>query len=338
MKGWILEKPNTLVEKEISEVESASSSAKVKITKTLLTLSDVLRYSGNEDCENVALGSYGIGIVSETDVNLLDLEQGKHVFIEALRSCEDCNFCKDGDKEKCSSLKVAGADFNGFLMDFKTEEINSLYSLPESVDDFSALFIGYISNAIAIVDKLNIQKGDYVAIVGANNFGNILAQLLMYYQAVPIVCTQDDEDEQMAKDAGVYYVLGKDDNWAKEVSSITGGRLADSVVYISDCNIPAVKAFSLAAYNASVAFTGLTAKSNAISFSQAIKKKLVIYCVNSSYGNTAASINLLANKAINVSYLKIKKAKYLDTDKVLSEMADSFEKEEKFYETIIENN
>ena len=104
MKGWILEKPNTLVETEISEVESASSSAKVKITKTLLTLSDVLRYSGNEDCENVALGSYGIGVVSETDVNLLDLEQGKHVFIEALRSCDDCNFCKDGDKEKCSSL------------------------------------------------------------------------------------------------------------------------------------------------------------------------------------------------------------------------------------------
>ncbi len=338
MKGWILEKPNTLTESEIPEIETANSSAKVKITKTLLTLSDILRYSGEEDCEKVVLGSYGIGVISEADVNLLDLEKGKHVYVEPMRSCEECYFCKQGEREKCSSLKIAGLDYNGFLTDFRTEETNMLYSLPESVDNFSALFIGYIANAISVVDKLNVQKGDHVAIIGANNFGNVLAQLLMYYQAVPIVCTLDDEDYKIAKDTGVYYVLGKDDNWAKEVSSITGARMADSVVYISDCNIPTVRAFNLASYNANVAYTGLSTKSNAISFTQAIKKKLVIHCVNGGYGNTAASINLLANKAINLSFLKIKKAKYSEIKAVIEDMSKRLSNDEKFYETIIEND
>lgn len=338
MKGWVLEKPNTIVEKEIVDSNLQFNSAKVKINMSLLTLSDALRFMGEEGSNNVALGSYGIGVISEADANLLDLEKGKHVYVDNIRCCTECYNCLKGEEEKCSNLQIAGSDYNGFLSDFRTEQTERIYALPESVDDFSALFIGYISNAIAVVDKLNVQKGDYVAIIGANNFGNILAQLLAYYQAVPIVCTQDEENYKMAKDSGIYYVLGKDDNWQKEVSSITGGRMASNVVYISDCEIPAVRAFNLASFNANVAFTGLSTKSNAISFTQAIKKQLVIHCVNNGYSNTAASINLLANKAIDLSFLKLKKGSYKDIENIFKSIAENLQKGEKFYEFVIDNN
>ena len=83
--------------------------------------------------------------------------------------------------------------------------------------------------------------------------------------------TLDDQDYKTAKESGIYYVLGKDDNWQKEVSTITGGRMAENVVYISDCNISSTKAFALASYNANVVFTGAT-YNNTVSFMQAIKK------------------------------------------------------------------
>ena len=35
-----------------------------------------------------------------------------------------------------------------------------------------------------------VEKGDYVAIVGSDNYANVLAQLLIYYQAVPILLGQ----------------------------------------------------------------------------------------------------------------------------------------------------
>ena len=246
MKGWKIIKPLMLKEQEIKDNFENKALSKVKITKALISLSDVLRYIGELESNSVVLGSSGIGIISETEANLFGLEKGKHVYIEPRRECLECYNCQSGSPSKCSNIQIAGEDFDGFLSDFVSVDAEKLFVLPESVPDLEALFIDQISLAISVVDKLKIQKGDYVSIIGANNFGNILAQLLIYYQAVPIVATTNIEDYKIAKDSGIYYVLGPNDNWQKEVTAITSGRMTKSVVYISDCNIPTAKAFSLA--------------------------------------------------------------------------------------------
>jgi len=336
MKGWKIIKPLTIEEKDLIETVDNQSLSKVKITKALLTLSDVLRYNGDIETEDVVLGSSGIGVVSDTTANLFGLEKGKHVYIEPNRECLKCHNCKSGNYNKCDDLLVAGEDFDGFLSDFISVDSGKLFILPDSVSDLEALFIIHISLAIAVVDKLGIQAGDYVAIVGANNFGNILAQLLIYYQAVPIVVTNNDEDYKIAKDSGIYYVLGQEDNWQKEVSAITSGRMTKSVVYISDCNISATKAFALAANNAGVAFTGVSYKNSPVPFSQAVKKQLDIRCINSGHGNTASSINLLANKVINLSHLKLDNSTYDLVPETLKKLSQTLEKEGKIYETVVD--
>ena len=336
MKGWKIIEPFTLKEEEIAESTDNGSMTKVKITKSLITLSDVLTYRDDIDCSNPILGSAGIGVVSETETNLFGLEKGMHVYVEPYKECQECYSCLSGMPSNCIDLLKAGVDFNGFLSDFVNVSPEKLFILPDSVPDLEALFIDHISLAIKVVDQLKIQKGDYVSVIGANNFGNILAQLLIYYQAVPIVMTMNEEDAQIAKDAGIYYVLGPEDNWQKEVSSITSGRMTKSVVYISDCGIPATKAFSMASFNASVAFTGVSYKNNSISFVQAIKKQLNILCINSGFGNTATSINLIANKAINLAPLKLDSATYDSAPDALNKMNKSFDKTGKIYETVVD--
>ena len=336
MKGWKIIKPFTIKEIESVDQIDSTSISKVKITKALITLSDVLRYSGELDGESVVIGNSGIGVISETDANLFGLEKGQHVYIEPIVACETCENCKKNDDYHCTDLQRAGIDFDGFLRDFATVNAKNLFVLPESVADFNALFIDQISLGISVVDKLKIQKGDYVAIVGANNFGNILAQLLIYYQAVPIVVTNNLEDYKTAKDSGIYYVLGPDDNWQKEVANITSGRMTKNVVYISDCNISTSKAFDLASFNAGIAYTGVSNKNNVVSFAQAIKKQLKIYFINNKHGNTAASINLIANKAINLSNLKLDTASYDKVPEVLANMQKTLEEKGKIYETVID--
>lgn len=336
MKGWKITSPFNIVEEEISEPLNEGSLSKVKITKALISLSDVLRYKGEIESENIVLGSSGIGIVSETQTNLFGFEKGQHVYIEPSKQCGECYNCLCANPTKCSNLQIAGQDYDGFLSNFVSVTLDKLFVLPESVSDLHALFIEQISLAISVVDKLRIQKGDYVAIVGANNFGNILAQLLIYYQAVPIVMSINDEDYKIAKNSGIYYVLGKNDNWTKEVMSITSGRMTKSVVYISDCNIPITKAFNLASYNASVAFTGVSYKNNTFSFAQAIKKQLNIQCINSGFGNTATSINLIANKAINLSHLKLDSSTYDAVPSALEKMSKTYDEDGKIYETIVD--
>lgn len=336
MKGWKLLGHNKIAEEELTEKESPASSTKVRITKALITLSDVLRFSGDISSEHVALGSSGIGIVSETQANLFGLEKGKHVYIEPYKECGECYNCKRGEFAKCQNFLVAGEDFDGFLCDFMTVSNDKLFVLPASVSDFEALFIDHIALAISVIDKLNVQKGDYVTILGANNFGTILAQLLIYYQAVPIVLAQGDEQYKIARDSGIYYVLGQNDSWQKEISSITSGRMTDKVVFIYDSNIPIAKAFSLAAIGAAVAITGVTSKSTAVSFSQAIKKQLDIHCINNGFGNTTSSINLIANKAINLSHLKLDSSSYDAVPQTFSKLAEEYERNDSVYETVVD--
>lgn len=338
MKGYKFIKPFTIEEKDILETVLNDASSKVKINKALVTLADVLRYRGDLECDQIVLGGSGIGVVSETDTNLFDLEKGKRVYVDPTKFCDECYYCKSGDTSKCVNFLVAGESYDGFLRDFISSPNEKLFTLPTIVSDFDALFIDQISLAVSIFDRLNIQKGDYVAVLGANNFAIILSQLLIYYQAVPILMTLDQEELEVAKESGIYYALGPNDNWLKEVSAITSGRLTSKVVYVAESNIPTAKAFTLAQHGASVAFTGAFYKSTPVSFLQAIKKHLDILCINSGFGYATTSINLIANKAIDFSHLKVNKASYSEIPEVFKNLSEQFDKYGKINETVIEMN
>lgn len=333
MQGWHITAPERIEDRNIEESFDVTTETKVMVTKALVTLNDALHFAKGEP-QNVP-GSYGIGLVSEPGQNLFDLKQGTRVYISPMVACGKCFNCNNNEPGKCSDLRIAGENFNGFLRNFVTTESSNLYYLPESVSDNDALFIEHISLSLSVIDKLDIQKGDHIVVIGANNFGNIFCQLLIYYQAVPILIDTDEENLQCAKNCGVYYTLGKDDNWVKEVSSITGGRMAKSVVYISDGDISPKNAFQLAGYNAHVAFTGLSGKNNSFSYTTAARKQLILHFVNTGYGYISSSINLIANRACNLKKLQIEECSYADVPEMFGKMAEKLSRGEKIYDTIV---
>ena len=71
-------------------------------------------------------------------------------------------------------------------------------------------------------------------------------------------------------------------------------------------------------------------------FSQAIKKQLNIQCINSGFGNTATSINIIANKAINLSHLKLDTSTYDNVPSTLQKMSEMLDNEGKIYETVVD--
>ena len=105
MKGWKIVEPLQLKEEEIIDTPDSACFSKVKITKALITLADVLRYNGDIDCENVVLGSSGIGVISETEANLFGFEKGKHVYIDPTRACGACHVCKVATLRNAPPLK-----------------------------------------------------------------------------------------------------------------------------------------------------------------------------------------------------------------------------------------
>ncbi len=289
------------------EIFDSVNSVKLKMTKVLFTQEDFHTLLGDAQVNlPIIPGRVGIGKITElSGEETLGFERGARVFPHPEISCGVCSACSKNDETHCSSLLVAGKTTDGFLRDFAILSKDDVSILPNSVNDYDALFINHISLCINVIDALNFQKGDHVIIVGADVLGIILAQLVVYYQGVPIIVDNNENNIILAKNAGIYYTIFSDNKVEKNVIDITGARLSTKVVYMTGSNLNTDIALKLAGHNATVCFSGFATPSIKVNFNTALTKQLNFTCVTNAYGNIDSAINILANKAIDTSIFTI---------------------------------
>ena len=299
---------------EVNKMEICENvdSSKIKIIKVLLTPEDFATLKGDDNVQYPIIpGRIAIGQVSDASEGAY-LEKGTRVFISPTLPCGECVECLSGNTDSCNNFKVAGKELNGFLRDFAVVDNSQLYYLPTSVKDSEAMLIDHISLALATIDKLQITKGEHVAVIGGGFVGLLLSMLIIYYQGVPILIDGNEDKLNRSRLAGVYYNLFSDNKLEKEVLELTGAHMAQKVIYVADSNINTDVALKLASNNAHVGFVGFSAPSLKVNFNLAMKKQLSFSCITSGYGYTEQAINMIANKAIDLSVFKFNTVKYED--------------------------
>ena len=307
---------------KVNKMEMCESvdTSKVKVTKVLLTPEDVFTLFGDEQVNYPIIpGHIGLGQVSDASEGAYNIK-GTRVYVNPVKSCGVCVECLSDREERCSNFKRAGKDVDGFLRDFAVVKNNDLYALPTSVKDSDALLIDYIALAISAIDKLNIIKGEHVAVIGGGIIGTIVALLIIYYQGVPILIDSNHEHLDRARNAGIYYNLFSDNKVEKEVSELTGAHMTQKVVYVADSNINTDLAIKLAAHSAKVGFVGFSAPSLKVNFSLAMRKQLEFVCVTNGYGFTEQAINVIANKVVDLSIFKFQQIKYEDCEQFFKKL------------------
>lgn len=309
---------------KISKMEMCDfvDSSKIKIIKTLITPEDLDTVAGNCDgvCYPVIPGRVAIGQISDAGSTAY-LTRGTRVYISPVGNCGKCPACIQGNDADCSDFFVAGKNTNGFLRDFAVLDNKYLHQLPPSVGDNDALLIDYLAISLSAIEKLVIKKGEHVAVIGGGVLGTIMALLIIYYQAVPILIDNNNENLSRARGAGIYYNYFSDNKVEREVSERTGAHMAQKVVYISDSNINTDLAIKLASFNATIGFVGFTNPSLKVNFSAAMKKQLQFVCVNSGYNMEEQAINILANKAVDFSCLTFPSVKFENCETTLKKSA-----------------
>lgn len=313
----------------ITKKESFDSgdSAKIKLTKALFLREDFNTLKGDPRATYPVIPArVGIGKVVETcGDERLGIERGVRVFPHPEVNCGKCFECLKGDYARCSAFNVAGKNTDGFLRDFAILPDDAISILPHNVTDYDALFIDHIALCENVIDAINLQKGEHVVIVGGDALGIILAQLVIYYQGVPILVDNNDNNIITAKNAGVYYTLFADNKIEKNVSELTGARLAKKVVYMTASNLNTDIALKLAGRNATVCFAGFGCPSIKVNFNVALLKQLNFKCVTTGYGNIESAINILANKAVDTSVFTIPQVKKGDAMAKIKEMSESLD-------------
>lgn len=322
MEGLLITAPNKL--EPISKKEQLENvdSVKVKIIKTLFMQEDFLTFKGETKVNfPIIPGRIAIGKVVETCGEDYDIPRGTNVYLHAVNPCNKCFECARDDSAHCSSFQVAGKNCDGFLRDFAVVDNSAISVLPPSVDENDALFIEHVALCSSVIDSLSLQKGEHVVVVGGDILGIILAELIVYYQGIPILVDNNQANLELAKSCGVYYTLFADNKIKKSVSDLTGGRFSKKVVYMTGANLNSDIALKLAGHNATVCFAGFGTPNVRVNFNVALVKQLNFTCVTNGYPNIDSAINIFANKAISTDGFKLPSVKNELSMQTINEMA-----------------
>lgn len=326
MQGWQIAKAGEIENIVKTEPLIDVNSVKLRITRALITIEDVVTYLGDDKRVKypVIPCMTAIGQINELPVESPYFEKGTRVYVSAVKNCGKCSNCVNGEPQDCYEFSVAGKTTDGFLKDFAIVDAADVYALPPSIRDEDALYIELVKLALSAIDSLSIEKGQHVAIIGATMLGSILAQLIIYYQGVPILIDSSEERLEKAKRSGVYYTVNAENNAEKEVFSLTGGRMASKVVHVARSGMPFDLAIKLAAPTASVAFLGFSFPDLRMSLRSALDKRLKLFSVANGYGNCESAINLLTNKAVDLTAYPVPTVNTEDIAANFEKMAEEY--------------
>lgn len=323
MDNWVLIGPKMLENQGQRETEIGATQVKVRVTHVLLSAYDALSFVGATKVSYPkTIGRIAIGIVTDTGENCYGVNKGSRVYLNAVRPCGKCYACKSGNKGDCTSPRVAGKDFNGFLRDFVVCDYSEVTVLPESVDDMTALCIENVALAENIYDKLNLTTGSRVAIIGGGFLGSVLAQIALYHKLVPIVIDNYTENIERLRQSGVFFTFAADDSLSANIENATSGNMCDAAIYTSNCKLtPSVPA-SVLAHNKDMVLGGFSSVNFSLDTAPLFEKSLRVYSVSDGFGYTETAINMLLHGALDLSHFKKEVIKDFEPVSLLSEFAE----------------
>lgn len=318
MKVWKINDANQITRQEIQD--DLGEKIKVRVSRVALLETDFDTYLGKSaDFKPIVPSKAALGLISDED-NPWGLKVGEKVLLSAYTPCGTCQSCLD-NKPHCPNISVRGVDTDGFLSNFAYVNKDCIFPIPEGVTDLECLFYDYISVAISAMQRLHIEKGEYVAIFGSDIQSIIFAEVVSYYQAIPILISTSAQAEKLAVSHGVdYYVNPKKQNLQEKIFEITGGKMAEHAVYsvYSKDTLDAI--FTVVHNGGNVGIIGYNKQTSTIKIdlNLLLSRQLNIYCIKEGHKEITSAINMLAMKVINVSDFPTSSTNFSGVDKLFA--------------------
>lgn len=293
MQSWTLIDNKKFNLETIDKETDLKSQAKVKISRASISASDIAEYLGKYGELPLVPTRSALGLISESKSHYL--QKGQRVFLTPYSK----------NDENLNSIR--GVTSSGYLSDFANVPLENILIIPESIKDEDATFIEDVALAIKTFKKLEIKKTNYVLLAGCSLETIILAQLCMYFQAIPIMVDKDDTMLSKSEEYGIYYTINpSSENPIIKINEITSGKKIDKLIINTDAFEdldPDV--LNIMAENSSIALVGYNKSlpEMNVNISQLVEKKISIYGINDGQNELEPAINYLATGIIKVDSL-----------------------------------
>lgn len=253
--------------------QPADGKVRVRVTKVFLCGQDAALYAGKFRVRYPLIpGRYAVGFIENSDPLLPSTTR---VLLNTFRPEPYTGTAKKDFSE--DEYGVCGLTRDGFLSDFVIADPSEITPLPENVDDEHGLLAHYVALARAAIEKLAPRRGQHVAVVGADLFGILLCQILIYRQISPILIDSDPARLDFAQSCGIYYTLLPDESLIPNVADITVGKMAGGALYVAsamdnDVNIP----FAVSARKTKTVVCGVTPTGRQFDLDLALRKEITV--------------------------------------------------------------
>lgn len=330
MKSWKLKDVHTL--ELVDEDTSAPLSegfARVKITNVAVNRADLSVYEGKINVKYPIVPTrVATGLISESSDS--SLNKGQRVLLSSyMKGEKNCN--------------LFGLNKDGFLSEYVTVPLSAIYELAyqedyneidSGISDTEALFIEDIALAINVIERLALEKTQYIVLMGASHINCILAELAIYYQAIPIIIDNDNDRLNLAMDVGCYYAINTaEENALQKVLEITSGKMADCLAFDTDSFNNASDICSYLKVGGKLCLFGNNTAVDRLNsdLSPIVKNQLVLCGETSAEGSIESAINMLMNDIVKIDNFVEKTVSFDKVNDLFNEMSSKAN----YYKTII---
>ncbi len=160
-----------------------------------------------------------------------NLKLGDKVVVEPMIACGSCYACQKGRPNACADLTVRGCHIDGGFCEYMVVPEKALFKFDDDIPFEHAALIEPYTIAAQVTWRADIQKGDFVFIMGAGPIGLTILEYAKYRGAIVIISDIQQSRLDIATKLGADYILNPQNIDIKaEIFNITQHMGANVVV------------------------------------------------------------------------------------------------------------
>lgn len=234
MKALRLHGPGQLSLDEVPIPVAGAGEVLIKVHRCGICGTDLHIAKGNFPAPNLplTLGHEFSGTISNLGAGVELVKDGDNVVVDINIACGACAFCRKGAKLFCPQIRQLGVHEAGGIAEYVVAPASNVYVLPTELSLDDAAYVEPLACAIHGQDRLGLQCGSSVLIIGAGPMGLAHAILARMKGASSVIVSEPDAKRRaLALQVGADVAIDPlNDDPAAILGDVTGGLGPDAVI------------------------------------------------------------------------------------------------------------
>jgi D-arabinose 1-dehydrogenase-like Zn-dependent alcohol dehydrogenase len=241
----------------------------------------------------ITLGHEVAGVIESVGAEVSRFTERDRVCVHYLATCGECDFCRGGIEQFCTTVQMIGKDRDGGYAEFIAVPERNVFALPNEIPfEQGAILMCSSATSLHALNKARLQPGETVAIYGVGGLGISALQLARSLGARQVFAVDLNPHKlELAEHFGAIPIDAGAGDPVTQIRKLTGNRGVDVALELIGLPLTMRQAVQSLAILGRAALVGLTAKTFEVaSYSEIINREAEIIGVSDHLASEIPSL------------------------------------------------